>query len=144
MEFSGCVNCFTEGLSIRMTETGSGAEQSRDLGRQAGTCARQERWRRRPLPSRRRDRTSCFLVQTLPRYTDEARKAGVEGDVRLQVVVRKDGTVNSLQVLKGLGYALEVAAINDIAPRRRFELGAKDGVPVDIYLNIKVTFRLEK
>ena len=35
-------------------------------------------------------------------YTEKARRAGIEGIVLLQVVVRKDGTANSFKVLKKL------------------------------------------
>ena len=47
------------------------------------------------------------------------------------------------QVLKELGYGLEASAMKDIATRWRFEPGTRDGIPVDVYLNIKITFHLK-
>ena len=50
------------------------------------------------------------LYMAKPSYTEEARKAKIEGVVLLQLVVRKDGTPDSFKVIKGLGYGLAVAA----------------------------------
>jgi outer membrane biosynthesis protein TonB len=49
------------------------------------------------------------LIQPLPPYTEEARKARVEGIVVLQGIIRKDGSVDTFKVIKGLGtYSGEV------------------------------------
>jgi TonB family protein len=77
------------------------------------------------------------------RKADEAHKARAEGDARLEVVIRKDGTEGDSKVLQGLGYGLKASAMDDTAARWRFEPGAKDGLPVDACLNIKVTCRLK-
>jgi TonB family protein len=77
-----------------------------------------------------------------PSYTEEARQAGIEGIVLLQVIVRKDGTANGFKVLKGLGYGLDESAISTIADKWRFQPGTYYGVPVDMQIQIEVTFRL--
>jgi TonB family protein len=82
------------------------------------------------------------LYQPLPHYTEEARKARAEGIVLIQAVVRKDGSVDSFKILRGLGYGLDESAINTIATKWRFKPGTKDGQPVDVWANIEVTFRL--
>jgi TonB family protein len=82
------------------------------------------------------------LDRPLPPYTEEARRARISGIVLLQCVVRKDGTVDSFKVVRGLGYGLEESAISTVATRWRFEPGTKDGVPVDVQANIEVMFRL--
>ncbi len=82
------------------------------------------------------------IVQPLPVYTEEGRKARVEGIVLLQAIVRKDGTVDSFKVLKGLGYGLDESAINTIATKWRFKPGSFQGQPVDVKANIEVSFRL--
>ena len=76
------------------------------------------------------------------RLVEEARKARVEGIVLIQAVIRKDGSVDSFRVLRGLGYGLDESAINTIATKWRFRPGAMHGVPVDVQANIEVTFRL--
>jgi TonB family protein len=84
------------------------------------------------------------LFQPLPPYTDKAREAGVEGSISLQCIVRKDGTVDSFKVIRGLGFGLDESAIDTIATKWRFKPGALNGVPVDTQANIEVTFRLPK
>jgi protein TonB len=82
------------------------------------------------------------LYQPLPAYTEEARKARAEGIVVIQAVIRKDGSVDSFKVLRGLGYGLDESAINTIATKWRFKPGTYKGNPVDVQANIEVSFRL--
>ena len=61
----------------------------------------------------------------------------------MQTVVRKDGTVDSFKVLRGLGYGLDESAINTVATRWRFEPGTlPSGQPVDVQIAIEISFRL--
>lgn len=76
----------------------------------------------------------------LPAYTEAARNARVEGFILIQAIVRKDGTVDSFKVLRGLGYGLDESAINMIATKWRFKTGTFNGKPVDIQVNIEVSF----
>jgi uncharacterized protein len=82
------------------------------------------------------------LFQPLPAYTAEARAARVEGIVFVQAVIRKDGTVDSFKVLRGLGYGLDESVINAISTKWRFRPGTLKGEPVDVQANIAVSFRL--
>jgi TonB family protein len=82
------------------------------------------------------------LVMPLPAYTEEARKSRIEGEVVLQCIVRKDGSIDSFKILKGLGYGLDESAIQAIASKWRFKQGALKGNPVDVLFNISVPFRL--
>ncbi len=82
------------------------------------------------------------LFQPLPLYTEDARKARTEGIVVIQAIIRKDGTVDSFKVLRGLGYGLDESAINTIATKWRFKPGTLNGTPVDVQANIEVSFRL--
>ena len=82
------------------------------------------------------------IFQPLPLYTEDARKARVEGLVLLQAIIRKDGSVDSFKVIRGLGYGLDESAINTIATKWRFKPGTLNGQPVDVQANIEVSFRL--
>jgi TonB family protein len=82
------------------------------------------------------------LNQTLPPYTDEARAARVEGIVLIQAIIRKDSTMDTFKILRGLGYGLDESAINTIATKWRFRPGTFNGEPVDVQANIEVSFRL--
>ena len=77
-----------------------------------------------------------------PSYTEEARQAGIEGIVLLQVIVRKDGTANNFKVIKSLGYGLDESAISTIANKWRFRPATQNGTPIDYQILIEVSFRL--
>jgi TonB family protein len=82
------------------------------------------------------------LLQPLPNYTEEARKARCEGIVLIRAIVRKDGTVDSFKVIRSLGYGLDEQAINTISTKWRFKPGTLNGAPVDVQADIEVSFRL--
>jgi TonB family protein len=83
------------------------------------------------------------IYKPLPAYTDEARAAKVEGVLVIAAMVRKDGTVDSLKVIRGLGYGLDESAINTISARWRFKPATNlGGAPIDCPANIDVSFRL--
>jgi len=82
------------------------------------------------------------IVQPLPPYTEEARKAKIEGIVSLRAIIRKDGTVDSIKVVKGLSYGLDDSAIQTISSKWRFKPGKLKGDPVDVIANIEVRFRM--
>lgn len=83
-----------------------------------------------------------ILYRPEPAYTEEGRKARVEGIVLLQAIIRKDGTVDSFKVLRGLGYGMDESVIHTVATKWRFKPGTYNGTPVDVQATIEVTFRL--
>jgi TonB family protein len=84
------------------------------------------------------------LVQPQPPYTEEARKARIEGIVVLDVVIRMDGTVSSIRIPKGkgLGYGLDESAINTIATKWLCKPGIFKDSPVNVQHRIEVRFSL--
>jgi TonB family protein len=76
-----------------------------------------------------------------PEYSEEARKARHEGTVVLQAIVRKDGKVDVLNLVRGLGYGLDQNAIEALK-KWRFRPAMQNGSPVDSTLNIEVRFNL--
>ena len=74
-------------------------------------------------------------------YTEEARRHGIEGDVALEIVVRRDGSVGSVRVVQGLG-----AGLNDRAAQAvrqwQFAPALRLGAPVDVVVEVSVEFRL--
>ncbi len=81
------------------------------------------------------------INQTAPPYTAEARAAKVEGIVLLEIVVRKDGSVGNVKVLKGLGYGLDESAVETVKTRWRFRPALWQGQPVDFRANAEISFR---
>ena len=78
-----------------------------------------------------------------PQYTDAARSVGLSGTVVLQAVVRSDGTVDVLRVVRGLPLGLTDSAIQAIK-QWQFRPGQKDGQNADIALSIEVNFNIAK
>ena len=83
-----------------------------------------------------------LIAKTTPSYTDEAIKAKVQGVVILRAIIRKNGQIDSFQVLRGLGYGLEERAIQEIATNWKFRPGTLNGRPVDVLATIEVQFNL--
>jgi len=76
-----------------------------------------------------------------PSYTEEARRAGVEGEVVLEIVVRSDGSVADVRVLRRLGSGLDERAI-DAVRQWRFDPALRQGTPVDVVVEVSVEFKL--
>ena len=82
-----------------------------------------------------------ILSRVEPQYSEEARKARYQGTVVLESVVKKDGTVDILRVVRSLGFGLDENAIQALK-QWRFKPGMRNGIPVDVALNIEVNFNL--
>ena len=74
-------------------------------------------------------------------YTDEARRRGVTGDVVLEIVVTRDGSVGDVKVLQSLGLGLDQRAIAAVR-QWRFEPARLRGTPVDVVVEVAVEFTL--
>ncbi|HEX6163062.1 MAG TPA: TonB family protein [Vicinamibacterales bacterium] len=74
-------------------------------------------------------------------YTDEARRSNIEGEVELEIVVRRDGTVGDVKVIRGLRGGLNDRAIQAVR-QWRFAPGRMKGTPVDVVVEVGVEFRL--
>lgn len=83
------------------------------------------------------------LHSPAPSYTDEAIRAGAEGFVILRAVIRKDGSADSFQVIRALGYGLDESAIREIANNWKFRPGTYQGRAVDVYATIEIRFSLQ-
>lgn len=82
-----------------------------------------------------------IIYRVEPLYSEEARKARYQGVVVLSAIVRKDGTLEILKVVRGLGLGLDESAIQALR-QWKFRPGMKAGVPVDVALNVEVSFTL--
>jgi protein TonB len=82
-----------------------------------------------------------LLKEVKPVYSEEGRRRGVEGDVLLEVVVRADGTVGSVRVVRGLGAGLDQRAAEAVR-QWRFSPARRFGTPVDVLVEVAVEFRL--
>jgi protein TonB len=74
-------------------------------------------------------------------YTDDARRAGIEGEVVLEIVVRRDGSVGDVRVKRGLDRGLDQRAIAAVR-QWRFAPATRRGTPVDVIVEVGVDFKL--
>ena len=74
-------------------------------------------------------------------YTDEARRRNLVGEVMLEIVVRRDGSVGDITVLRGLGSGLDQRAVAAVR-QWRFLPAQRKGVAVDVIVEVSVEFTL--
>jgi protein TonB len=77
-------------------------------------------------------------------YPRAAKRANIEGTVKLEVTVGTDGRVLRVRVLKSLGYGLDEAAVRALRRARFKPAIGSDGKPMVYKLRYKYTFRLEQ
>jgi periplasmic protein TonB len=76
-----------------------------------------------------------------PSYTADAMQARVQGSVHLECVVKVDGTVSDVKVVKPLSHGLDEASV-DALKQWRFKPGTKDGEAVPVIVEVEMTFAL--
>ncbi len=82
------------------------------------------------------------LDRAVPRYPTSARRAGVQGPVVIRGIVRSDGTIDNLEIIKDLPYGLGEEARRAVN-RWRFRPATYRGEPIDVYYTVTVNFRLQ-
>jgi TonB family protein len=76
-----------------------------------------------------------------PEYTDEARRAEVQGTIVLGLIVDEHGKPADIHVLNPLGFGLDERAVATVE-KWVWEPGTKDGNPASVYAEVEVNFRL--
>lgn len=83
-----------------------------------------------------------FIGKNL-KYPEQAVKANVIGKVIVKIIIEKDGSVNSVSFLKGIGFGCdeEVERIVKLMPK--WKAGIKDGKAVRTSFVLPVLFALD-
>jgi len=76
-----------------------------------------------------------------PEYPELARRARMEGFVILQAIIDQQGNVKDVEVLRGLGLGLDVAAM-DAVKQWKYTPTYYNGRPVEVILTVNVVFEL--
>jgi len=82
-----------------------------------------------------------LLKEVKADYTEEARRRAISGEVLLEIVVRRDGSVGDVTILRGLGGGLDQRAVQAVG-QWRFDPARRKGVPVDVLVEVAVEFML--
>jgi protein TonB len=88
------------------------------------------------------DSEPSLLGEVRVDYPEEARKAGIEGSVRLKVTIDAGGQVTEVVVINGPGYGLNEAA-REALRRFRFSPATQKGEPVRYAFFYTYTFLLD-
>jgi TonB family protein len=82
-----------------------------------------------------------LISKTEPDYSEEARKARLQGMVRLRIVVDTHGDARDIQVSQTLGLGLDDRAIEAVK-KWKFLPGKVNGKPAAVVAYVEVNFRL--
>ena len=82
-----------------------------------------------------------LLFKAEPEYSDEARKARVQGSVMIHAVIDAGGQVQNLSIAHGLGLGLDERAVEAVR-KWRFRPATRNGKAVPANALIEVSFRL--
>lgn len=74
-------------------------------------------------------------------YTEEARHRGISGEVVMEIVVRRDGSVGDVKILQALGSGLDERAVQAVR-QWRFAPAQAQGAPVDVLVEVAMEFKL--
>jgi TonB family protein len=81
------------------------------------------------------------LQKVDPRYPQTLIKERVAGEVILYAVIRRDGSVDSIQLVRGIDEQLDANAIRALR-QWKFRPGTKQGTPVELEAIVHIPFRL--
>jgi protein TonB len=84
-----------------------------------------------------------FIEGPQPRYTEIARRAGVQGSVVVEAVINEQGRVTDVRVLKALPMGLDQAAVEAMRSWR-FQPATLANKPVKVYYTLTVNFNLQR
>ena len=82
-----------------------------------------------------------FLSENI-KYPEEAQKQGIQGRVNLRFLITPDGSVEDVQVVKGLDPLCDQEAVRVAKLMPKWIPGKQNGNPVFTYFSLPVTFRL--
>ncbi len=77
------------------------------------------------------------------RYPAAAQRANVAGKVFVSFVVNTDGSIQDVQVLKGLGFGTDEEAVRVVKSMPRWKPGKQSGRSVRVKYNLPISFQLE-
>jgi bla regulator protein blaR1 len=83
-----------------------------------------------------------LVREVKPQYTARAMQDKVQGEVLMECVVKADGTVGDIKIVRSLDPDLDKEAVK-AAAQWLFEPGTRDGKPVNVLVTIAIAFTLK-
>jgi TonB family protein len=84
-----------------------------------------------------------FLMENI-KYPAPAIEKGIVGKVYLTFVVKADGAVTDVKILRGVGGGCDEEALRVVQMMPKWEPGTVKGKPVNVQFNLPINFQLDK
>ena len=84
-----------------------------------------------------------ILHKVAPRYTEMARRAGVQGTVIIEAIIDERGRVTNQRILRSLPMGLDQAAMEAVQ-QWRFTPAMRGDKPVRVYFTLTVNFTIQR
>ena len=81
-------------------------------------------------------------IQRSLRYPAEARRKGIEGKVFVQFIVNKEGKLEDIMTVKGIGYGCDAAAEKAVGESQAWIPAEFEGKKVKVRMILPITFKL--
>ncbi|MEO1053220.1 MAG: TonB family protein [Bacteroidota bacterium] len=78
------------------------------------------------------------------KYPAQARRLGIEGEVVVEFVVEKDGSLSDVKAVKGIGAGCDGEAVRVIENAPAFSPGKQRGKPVRVRMVMPINFKLDR
>ena len=84
-----------------------------------------------------------YLAENV-RYPEQAAKDSIQGRVIVQFVVKDDGTVGTVKVVRSVNSLLDAEAVRVVKSMPKFVPGKINGIEVSVWYTLPVKFKIEK
>lgn len=84
-----------------------------------------------------------YLAENV-RYPEQAAKDSIQGRVIVQFVVKDDGTVGTVKVVRSVNSLLDAEAVRVVKSMPKFIPGKINGIEVSVWYILPVAFKIEK
>jgi len=75
-------------------------------------------------------------------YPPEAEKNNIQGRVTLKFVVNPDGSVGTIEIIRGVDPLLDTEAVRVVKTLPKFKPGRQRGIPVPVWFSLPVFFQI--
>jgi TonB family protein len=85
---------------------------------------------------------NTYIAKNL-QYPASSRDKGIEGRVIAQFIVRKDGSIDSINILSSPDQAMSDEVVRVISNMPKWKPGSQNRKPVNVRFTLPVTFKLD-
>ena len=89
------------------------------------------------------DQAMMKFVAENVQYPEEAREKGISGRVLVSFIVEKNGSINEVKVVRGIGGGCDEEAVRVVKTMPKWKPGKDKGKPVRVKYMMPFTFKLQ-